>query len=144
MLEERYWAKVDVRGDDECWPWIASTQKGYGQIKARARSRSPLKAHRLAWEFATGEAPGDMLVMHICDNTLCQNPGHLMLGAGIDNSLDAARKGRLRRKLTPVQVAKIRELRANGRSLRHIAHEFGMSVEAIRDIDRRHTWAWTP
>jgi len=29
--KQRYWSKVDVRGLDECWPWIGLiTRKGYG------------------------------------------------------------------------------------------------------------------
>lgn len=35
-LEERFWAKVDKRADDECWPWLAARIKDKaGSIGAR-------------------------------------------------------------------------------------------------------------
>jgi hypothetical protein len=41
---DRFWAHVAVGDLFECWPWKASTAKGYGQFKWR---RQTLKAHRL-------------------------------------------------------------------------------------------------
>src|SRR5438067_6003425 len=33
-LRQRFWGKVDLRGPDECWPWLASLHSaGYGQIR---------------------------------------------------------------------------------------------------------------
>lgn len=32
-LVERFWSKVDRRGDDDCWEWTASRfPEGYGRI----------------------------------------------------------------------------------------------------------------
>ena len=58
-LEQRFWAWVDKRGPDECWPWTAFiTEKGYGQFSpARGTGTSP---HRMAYRLAVGPVPDDL------------------------------------------------------------------------------------
>ena len=85
-LEAQYWAKVDKRGPDECWPWTgAITDHGYGQI-ADGRGGSRV-AHRVGYELAFGPIPDGLTVDHRCHTyecTLgkrcphrrCQNPAH--------------------------------------------------------------------
>lgn len=54
-----------------------------------------LLAHRAAWEMAHGEPPpGDMYVLHKCDQPCCVNPSHLYLGTQLDNMRDSVRRGR--------------------------------------------------
>lgn len=62
-LEERFWAKVDKRGPNECWPWLASLNCGYGQIGLNHR---PIIAHRLAYELLIGPIPEGMDLDHLC------------------------------------------------------------------------------
>ncbi len=152
-MPERFWSKVDQRGLDECWNWTASTCRGYGQFMIKARSHSPQKAHRIAWELANGEQPpSDRLVCHTCDNRLCCNPAHLFVGTHADNSRDASAKGRIphgdahwmraggigkpwggRRqvygatRLSEETVRRVRELRSDGLSFGEIARRTGMS-----------------
>lgn len=88
-LEDRYWAKVDVRGRDECWLWTAGKADGYGKIGIPGQSSAV--AHRIAWELAFGSIPDGLVVDHDCHNRdpdcpggechhrACQNPSHLML-----------------------------------------------------------------
>lgn len=77
-LEDRYWSKVDKRGPDECWPWLASTDgAGYGQISVMGHN-GPKTAHRVALFLASGKwsAKGSH-TDHLCRNPPCQNPKHL-------------------------------------------------------------------
>ena len=98
-LAERFWAKVEKRGADECWPWTGCRlpRGGYGQIGALVDGqwRSVLASH-VAWELHFDPVPAGQCVLHSCDNPPCVNPEHLFLGTYQDNSDDKLAKGRHR------------------------------------------------
>lgn len=94
----RFWSKIDVAADTNCWEWRAAlNNKGYGRFKIDGKLVSP---HRVAYEMANGPIEEDNhqyhgnVVMHICDNPLCCNPAHLKVGKQRDNVRDMARKHR--------------------------------------------------
>lgn len=91
-LTARYWPKVDVRGLNECWPWIGNTKNGYGVIRAGAARAGTLYAHRIGFELTNGPIPEEMTIDHICVNTLCQNPAHLQAISRAENSGLAKRR----------------------------------------------------
>lgn len=63
--EARFWSHVDRRGDSECWPWTASTdRKGYGIFRMPER---PFPAHRWAYNRFVAPVPDDMTVDHVKD-----------------------------------------------------------------------------
>lgn len=155
-LTERFWEKVDRRGDAECWPWLGATNYGYGVIGAGGKFGHTIKAHRLSWEIANGPLPklakwqpGQVIcVCHRCDNPPCVNPAHLFLGTRAENSADMRAKRRhsfgAKRycaKITDDQAASIRERYALGDlSQSEVGALFGLSQTTVGNIVRRRTW----
>lgn len=88
--ERRFWAQVDQRGADDCWPWTGYCQaNGYGARSNHTPGETRL-AHRIAYELLVGPIPKDMVLDHVChtrdpqcaDNDQCPhrrcvNPAHL-------------------------------------------------------------------
>lgn len=99
-FRERLWKKIDRRGPDDCWEWKSkSLVKGYGAIGTGGRSGKHVLAHRAVWEEFNGPIPKHdsyhgHVIMHTCDNRLCCNPSHLVLGTQSDNVRDMDKKGR--------------------------------------------------
>lgn len=89
----RFWEKVDIRGDDECWPWLG-VLRGTGKMAYGVFHGPERVASRAAWTFTWGAIDAGMGVLHRCDNPPCCNPNHLFLGTQADNMRDMAAKGR--------------------------------------------------
>lgn len=90
----RFWRKVLIGKEGECWQWIGSCGGSYhyGQFYYKGKSH---QAHRVSWEIKNGTIPDGLYACHTCDNTICVNPNHLFLGTAKDNHDDAVRKGRI-------------------------------------------------
>lgn len=74
--EERFWTKVDVRGPDECWPWMAATFKGYGRFYPEPGVQ--VTAHRYAYELEVGPVPEGHTLHHECRLRACCNWRHVI------------------------------------------------------------------
>ena len=86
-------AQFEIRGDDYCWCWTASTtQHGYGRISWRGVVR---RVHRVVASLVYGiDLDGEDRVCHHCDTPSCFRPDHLFIGTQADNVADMVRKGR--------------------------------------------------
>lgn len=89
-IEERFWPKVDIRGKDECWNWLAAVKRKYGCIADGFNSS--IFAHRASWEICNGPIPEGKFVLHKCDNKLCVNPNHLYIGTQRNNMEDRRKR----------------------------------------------------
>lgn len=92
-VERRFWSKVTILQDSECWLWTGSrNEKGYGTFTMN-RFEPPVLASRFAFE--TRNPPlGKDFALHRCDNPPCVNPAHLFRGNAMDNTMDMMAKGR--------------------------------------------------
>lgn len=140
-----FWSKVDVRGENECWPWTGQILKdyGYGQFRLDKKLRS-VRAHRLAFRLFWGGDPYEADVCHTCDNRLCCNSlNHHFLGTRSDNNADRHKKGRTKRgfdlkhtKLSEEQKATIKQRLESGEIGRRLAKEYGVCPASICLINK--------
>lgn len=142
-LLERFWAKVNVAGPDDCWEWTACKSR-YGIIRHFGKNMS---AHRVSWQINIGLIPEGMLVCHKCDNPICVNPNHLFVGTWADNHSDMHAKMRHKygedhhkSKLTESDVVSIRAAVENGSTKAALARRYGVSDAQIGHIVRRKHW----
>lgn len=109
------WPRISPEPNSGCWLWTGCAQnKGYGLLKYEGETL----AHRAVWRLLRG-SPGDLQVLHACDNPTCVNPAHLFLGTHADNMADRNQKCRTNRPRGE----------SNGRSK--------LTTEAIQDIRSR-------
>lgn len=91
-LAKRFFSKVDIKGKDECWNWLAN--KNYDDYGIFKYNNQSIHAHRMVWLIFNNTIPEELYVLHSCDNRECVNPKHLKLGTQQDNMNDMVNKGR--------------------------------------------------
>lgn len=138
-----------IKKTDACWLWTAGTTRtkrhGYGYGKFYISGKRYV-AHRMSYMLFNGPIPWDKLVRHTCDNKLCVNPDHLILGTKADNSEDAVKRGRVGcQKLNPEAVKVIKWMLKykpkKGLAVK-LAELYKVHPNTIYDIKNKHTWPW--
>lgn len=131
---ERFEEKI-LKIPGGCWEWLAcKNNKGYGLFSINSR---PVAAHRVSYRLYSGLLKPTEDLLHTCDNPACVNPAHLIIGTHQDNMTDMVLKGRVKKKLTEVQV---RQILTDSRDLKTIAVEFGVTFQNISKIKLRKSW----
>lgn len=95
LLEARFWDRVDIKGEDDCWLWRGGlTTHGYGlfYVSLLGFSNRSFLAHRFSLALTTGTLP-KLLACHKCDVPACVNPTHLYWGTFSQNHKDAVDRG---------------------------------------------------
>lgn len=149
---QRFWGRVIKT--EGCWEWVgARNHHGYGVVAISGRMK---RAHRVSFAISVGTIPDGLNVLHACDNPPCVRPDHLRVGSQKDNMRDASAKKRIvsplsgqvqigsinrNAKLTEAIVAAIKKDIADGRLLKDIAREHGVSRSNISQIKRGSSWA---
>lgn len=130
---KRFMEKVK-QAESGCIEWQAGLARGgYGKFQYTGKT---MAAHRVSYIFFRGEIPAGMCVMHKCDNRLCVNPQHLVLGTDAENVEDMDTKGRrgTKSQLTRAQAAQILELLASGMSQAKVGEMFGVHQTVVSRI----------
>lgn len=133
-------AGLTVKATTGCWEWVGNRHRdGYGYFEIDGTT---YRVHRLVYEFCVAD-PGNLMVLHHCDNRACCNPEHLYLGDAFDNIMDCVIRGRHPpSKMTPDGVREIRRRAAEAGNCNYkgLAAEFGISAHSVKDIVSRKRW----
>jgi hypothetical protein len=127
-------ARVSPEPNTGCWLWTERHDaRGYGRYGKNG------KAHRLSFALHHSD-PGELSVLHRCDQPACVNPEHLFAGTQADNMRDMFRKKRnkvghgRRSVLVGDSVERIRALARSGVMHKDIAAMFGVTRPHISKV----------
>lgn len=135
----RFWSKVIVAGDNDCWEWTAGGCGRYGMFHIGGRAGRNHGAHRVAFALANGWWAA--VVSHLCFNKRCVNPAHLRGDA--DDTLNARDADRA--KLSPADADSIRRRLVRGSSRypgngKALADEYGVAYTTVLAIADGRSW----
>lgn len=146
MTENEFWSHVNVT-QTGCWEWTEGKfSDGYGQVRLNGKK---FRTHRLAWSLTNNqEIPKGKLIMHDCDNRICINPEHLLLGTHKANMKMMTDRGRQAfgdkngfSKLNWASVYWIRKTVEDGViTQKQAALLFGMSKQSISNVVLGKDW----
>lgn len=148
---KRFWKKVDIKGEDECWLYTeGQDSSGYGNFYYQDRQ---IGAHKFALMLKLGRSLLKR-ALHSCDTPLCCNGKHLKEGTASKNTQESYDRGRKapadlnlgsRNGMSKLTEAKVREIkirvRINGEDRKTVAKDFGISYATVGDIAVGKTWA---
>lgn len=125
--------RIDPEGGlKSCWEWTSTkTNMGYGVFGKYYKNQL---AHRWSYEFHYGvNLLKNFVVRHTCDNPLCCNPTHLLIGTQKENIQDAYdRKRRVHPwKITKAILFEIYFLKEKGLMNKEIAKQLHISRQVV-------------
>lgn len=147
---EKFWNKVDIKSDVECWEWLGSKYRnGYGRFNIG--NNKVVTASRVSYYLTYDDFDLNNKNIHKCDNPSCVNPNHLFMGTQKDNMKDMVLKGRGgvpgikgsqigTSKLTEDEVYQIKKRLANKESKKLIAEDYNVSLTMVCYIADNKWW----
>jgi hypothetical protein len=139
---EKFLDKCIPEPNSGCWLWMGTLfASGYGECYAFGKREV---ASRAAYREFVCDIPDGLFVRHTCDNRICVNPDHLLVGTQMQNVQDMVDRNRQARgerggnvRLTESQV---RAILATPLSQRKTAKQYGISQAHVSLIRRRKIW----
>lgn len=83
-----------IENHQGCWLWRKSYFHGKREGKSYGQQKHDNKnwyTHRLFYTLFIEEIPEDLLVRHLCGNSMCNNPLHLAIGTHQENYDDSVK-----------------------------------------------------
>ena len=135
---ERFNARLLDADENHCILWAGRKDEDGGKLKINNKD---LTAHRFAYMIHHGPIGEGLQVRHTCHKLLCCNKDHLYLSPPPIAKPKAPKKPR---KLSPENVASIRKLRLEGKTLAELAALFSVTQPAICQIVNNKTHTKVP
>lgn len=143
---ERFWSKVEIRSETECWPWKGgTTERGYGVFWVKGTN---VRANRFSLVASDGAPENPLLLsLHECDNPICCNPKHLRWGTNQDNVDDRLKRGEpqfgennVNATLTRADVEALYKARMEGWTIREAASSLGIPYTTAENVLTGSSW----
>lgn len=130
---------------DTCWEWQGYKKyDNYGTISWGANKE--YLAHRISYFIFKGNIPYNQIVRHTCDNKICVNPNHLLIGTLSDNSIDCVKRNRHpSQKLNSEDIKDIKwklKYQYKRGLLTKLAKLYHVDPSHISNIKNGHNWSW--
>lgn len=157
-IKEDVFKQINMHNGDDtvCWEWT-----GYKWSGTTSRTdfrpyffvnNTRVLAYRLVYELVHGvKLPRDTYVRHTCDNPMCCNPSHLLIGTQKDNMRDMMERERVGLKIQQVQIIMSHiELGIDSLAISTLVkrvNDIDVSPEVVRSIKTRRLyqhvdWSW--
>lgn len=150
-VRDFFFSQFKKLGENDCWNWEGYTNGAISVYGALWVDRKLMKAHRYSFEIHKGNIPEGKIVRHSCDNKLCVNPLHLLVGTQKDNIKDMYDRNRNVNKgaiginnyhaiMNDSVVRKIIELKKSGISVLNISRAVGFKKTTVGSVLEGRTW----
>lgn len=119
---------------DNCWLWHGCLNSdGYPAISWNGNYN--VKGHRAMFQiyYPDIDIQGQS-IRHTCDNPLCMNPSHLLVGTSLENVADRVRRGRTFGHVTNEEIIKVHKLRELNMTHKNIADTLSCHHKRIEYI----------
>lgn len=148
IIKKRFLAKFPKNYKEEsmidsCWNWEGAKSNKYGEIWYGSER---YRAHRMSYIVFKNPIRSDQLVRHTCDNPLCVNPKHLILGnqqANMRDCVERTRQGSQKLNEEAVKVIKWMLKYKPKRGLAtKLASLHNVTIGTISNIKTERIWPW--
>lgn len=102
-----------------------------------------LRAHRIVYARSHGNIGRGMEIRHTCDNPMCVNPEHLIVGTHADNMRDMRERGSLKGERNPQSLLKeheVLDIKKREHPAQYYANRYAVSRRTIYGIWEDELW----
>lgn len=134
--------RIQYSIQNSCWICLShKLNKGYPRIRYNGKQ---FQMHRFIYIYFNRKIPKNKVLRHSCDNPLCINPKHLILGTVLDNIKDRQLRNR-QAKGESISNSKLKEkdinyIRNSKKNSVQLSKELNLAHSTIYRIRKRKTW----